>query len=100
MEKILKEPSPFVLQAALNGFYVSYELNAYTDAPTEMPCIYSELHQNIRDKFDEAGVEIMFPHYSQLHDGNHTTIPQAYLPQDYTAPGLRLTTVSREVDPR
>ena len=30
---ILKSPPPFVLQTALNDFYVAYELNAYTDAP-------------------------------------------------------------------
>ncbi len=30
---ILPTPPPFVLQTALNDFYVSYELNAYTDTP-------------------------------------------------------------------
>ena len=90
---ILPTPPPFVLQTALNDFYVSYELNAYTDAPENIPSIYSELHQNIQDKFNQGGVEIMSPHYTQLRDGNRTTIPANYLSPDYTAPGLRLTNV-------
>ena len=51
-----KQPAPFVLQSALNDFYVSYELNAYTDRPREMLNIFSNLHRNIQDKFNEEGV--------------------------------------------
>jgi small-conductance mechanosensitive channel len=87
----LKSPSPFVLQTALNDFYVAYELNAYTDAPEIMPRIYSELHQNIQNTFNEGGVEIMSPHYAQIRDGHHTTIPADYLPPDYEAPAIRIT---------
>jgi small-conductance mechanosensitive channel len=61
--RLLREPQPFVLQTALNDFYVSYELNAYTDRPLEMVQIYSDLHQNIQDAFNEFGVQIMSPHY-------------------------------------
>ena len=60
---LLREPKPFVLQTALNDFYVSYELNAYTDHPREMITIYSDLHRNIQDVFNEFGVQIMSPHY-------------------------------------
>jgi small-conductance mechanosensitive channel len=87
---ILKEPQPFVLQTSLDDFYVSYQLNAYTDQPHRMLAIYSELHQNIQDKFNEAGVEIMSPHYSQLRDGNQTTIPADYLPSSYEPPAFRV----------
>lgn len=89
---VLKSPSPFVLQTALNDFYVAYELNAYTDAPEIMPRLYSDLHQNIQNTFNEGGVEIMSPHYTQVRDGNHTTIPADYLPPDYEAPAIRITT--------
>jgi small-conductance mechanosensitive channel len=89
---ILKSPPPFVLQTALNDFFVTYELNAYTDTPEIMPLIYSELHQNIQNTFNEGGVEIMSPHYTQIRDGNHTTIPADYLPPDYEAPAMRITT--------
>jgi small-conductance mechanosensitive channel len=60
---LFREPRPFVLQTALNDFYVGYELNVYTDRPLEMVKIYSDLHQNIQDAFNEFGVQIMSPHY-------------------------------------
>ncbi len=60
---LLREPHPFVLQTALNDFYVNYELNAYTDQPLNMITIYSDLHQKIQDTFNEFGVQIMSPHY-------------------------------------
>lgn len=87
---ILEKPEPFVLQTSLNDFYVTYEINAYTDQPNKMAEIYAELHQNIQDKFNEAGVEIMSPHYSQIRDGNKTTIPEEYLPKTYEAPAFRI----------
>jgi small-conductance mechanosensitive channel len=80
---VLDDPPPFVLQTALNDFYVAYELNAYTAKPSNMQNVYSVLHQNIQDKFNEAGVEINSPHYTCLRDGNQTTIPESYLPDDY-----------------
>lgn len=66
---------PFVLQTSLDDWYVAYQLNAYTDTPEKMPLIYSELHANIQDKFNEEGIEIMSPHYRAVRDGNPTTIP-------------------------
>jgi small-conductance mechanosensitive channel len=87
---VLHQPTPFVLQTGLNDFYVAYELNAYTDAPREMLNIYSELHQNIQDKFNEAGVEICSPHFSSLRDGNTIAIPEQYIRPEYKAPGFRL----------
>ncbi len=87
---ILTEPAPFILQTSLDDFYVSYELNAYTDAPLMMADIYSQMHQNIQDKCNEAEIEILSPHYSALRDGHQNTIPENYLPKDYTAPGFRI----------
>ena len=92
-ERIVPEPVPFVLQTALNDFHVSYELNATTDAPALMADIYSELHKNIQDRFNEAGVEIMSPHYSSLRDGNPVAIPADYLPAEYQAPAHRISTL-------
>lgn len=89
-EHVLEQPAPFVLQTSLNDFYVSYELNAFTDRPDQMALTYSRLHANIQDAFNEAGVEIMSPHYSALRAGNATAIPAPYLPQDYQAPPFRL----------
>jgi len=60
---LLRDPPPFILETSLDDFYVRYELNVYTDKPLEMPEIYSELHQNIQDAFNEYGVQIMSPSY-------------------------------------
>jgi len=75
---IQSAPKPFVLQTSLDDYYVSYELNAYTHAPERMAVIYSELHQNIQDWFNEAGVEIMSPGYTAFRDGEELTIPAQY----------------------
>ncbi|PBJ12342.1 mechanosensitive ion channel family protein [Flavobacterium sp. ACN6] len=85
-----KEPKPFVLQTSLDDFYVSYQINVYTKEPTKQPRIYSSLHQNIQDSFNQAGIEIMSPHYAALRDGNTTTIPPNYLKEDYEAPSFIL----------
>lgn len=73
---IIKEKGqvPFVLQTNLGDFYVLYQINAYTDSPHLMADIYSELHQNIQNKFNEAGVEILSPHYRSLHNDNGFSI--------------------------
>lgn len=81
---LLADPKPFVWQTALNDFYVTYEINAYTDTPAEMPAIYAGLHANIQDAFYEGGVEIMSPHFTALRDGNTAAIPEAL-----RAPGYR-----------
>jgi small-conductance mechanosensitive channel len=97
-QNILTDPAPFVLQTSLDDFYVSYELNAYTDKPNIMAKTYSELHQNIQDKFNEAGVEIMSPHYSAIRDGNQITVPEDYLPETYTPPTFRISPLERLIN--
>lgn len=83
-------PSPFVLQTSLDDFYVSYEINVYTKMPKKRPLIYSSLYQNIQDSFNEAGIEIMSPHYKALRDGNKTTIPEDYLGNNYETPTFNI----------
>ncbi len=95
-ENVLPEPKPFVLQTSLDDFYVSYELNVYTKFPNLMSKTYSELHKNIQNKFNEAEIEIMSPHYSAVRDGNQTTIPENYLPKSYTAPSFRISDIFGE----
>lgn len=94
-DEVLKEKKPFVLQTALNDFYVAYELNAYTSSPNHMATIYSQLHQNIQDCFNEAGVEIMSPHYSALRDGNEIAIPAENRAKDYLPSGFRVENAER-----
>jgi small-conductance mechanosensitive channel len=87
---ILHEPRPFVWQTALNDFYVTYEINAYTNAPRDMIDIYAALHARIQDVFYAAGVEIMSPHYTALRDGNTMAIPEAFRDTGYRAPAFRV----------
>ena len=91
-EHVLQQPQPFVLQNKLDDFYVCYELNAYSDSPAQMLTIYSDLHQNIQDTFNEAGVEICSPHFSSLRDGNVIAIPHRYVAPDYQPPSFRVST--------
>ncbi len=93
-DNVLKDPAPFVLQTSLDDFYVSYQINAFTDQPAIMAKTYSQLHQHIQDQFNQAGVEIMSPHYRAARDGNQTTIPAENLAKDYRAPAFRLEQVS------
>ncbi|QMV19061.1 mechanosensitive ion channel [Granulicella sp. 5B5] len=97
-DNILHDPAPFVLQKALDDFYVQYEINGYTAKPSVMARTYSDLHTKIQDTFNEAGVEIMSSHYSSMRDGNHTTIPESYRPADYRAPGFRITNLAPTKD--
>jgi len=75
---ILEDPKPFVLQTALNDFYVAYELNGYLKHPEKMSAIYSELHQNLQDCFNENNIEILSPHYRVERIVNESTIPNTY----------------------
>jgi small-conductance mechanosensitive channel len=89
-EEIVPAPAPFVLQTGLNDFHISYELNAYTKFPGPFARIYSQLHQNIQDFCNQADIEILSPAFTALRDGNHSTIPENYLPKDYESPGFRI----------
>jgi len=60
---LLKEPAPFILQKSLGDFAVTYELNAYCDDAQRMASLYTAMHQNILDVFNEHGVQIMTPAY-------------------------------------
>lgn len=57
------EPGPFVLQQSLGDFTVVYQLNAYCDDASHMNRLYSALHGNVQDVFNEYGVQIMSPNY-------------------------------------
>lgn len=63
-EDILSEPKPYVLVPELTNFYVVYEINAYTDKPNRLATIYSNLHKNILDVFDEAQIPLLTPSFA------------------------------------
>jgi len=80
---LMEKPKPFILQTALDDFYVNYQLNVYVSDADKMALIYSDLHQNIQDVFNEANVELLSPHYHAHRDGNHSALPDSYLSANY-----------------
>jgi small-conductance mechanosensitive channel len=82
---LLREPPPFVLQKALGDFSVTYEINAYCNTPETMQALYTALHRNILDVFNEYGVQIMTPAYEGDPE-QPKVVPKAHW---YTAPARR-----------
>ena len=89
-EFILTEPAPFVLTKSLDDYYITYEINAFTNFPYKMPLIYSELHQNIQELFNDAGLELVSPHYHAVRDGNQIAIPEENIKEGYEKPGFKI----------
>jgi small-conductance mechanosensitive channel len=83
-EGLQAEPAPFVLQKSLGDFAVTYEINAYCSNPQQIATLYTNLHRNILDVFNEFGVQIMTPAYE-----GDTPDPKV-VPKDrwFTAPAL------------
>jgi small-conductance mechanosensitive channel len=63
-EGIRREPAPAVRQAALEDFYVRYELQFTPENPAVRNLTLGRLHEAIQDRFHAAGVQIMSPHYN------------------------------------
>jgi small-conductance mechanosensitive channel len=57
------DSQPFVRQTALGDFAVTYEINVFCDDAARMGEVYTDLHRNILDVFNEYGVQIMTPNY-------------------------------------
>ncbi|HVN36926.1 MAG TPA: mechanosensitive ion channel domain-containing protein [Myxococcota bacterium] len=60
---VRKSPEPRVLQRGLSDYYVEYQLLAHLERAEDRFEVLSALHANIQDAFNEAGVQIMSPHY-------------------------------------
>jgi small-conductance mechanosensitive channel len=46
------------------------------ERPEQSPATRSELHQQIQDRFNAAGVQIMSPHFA-LQPGSRVVVPQS-----------------------
>ena len=73
---VVDDPRPFVLSTSLSDWYPVYQVNAYIKDADKLAEIYSNLHQNIQDRFNAEGVEIMSPHYMAMRDGNDPAMPK------------------------
>jgi small-conductance mechanosensitive channel len=86
-EGLLKEPPAFVLQKSLGDFAVIYELNVYTRDETQMPRLYSALHANIQDVFNENAVQIMSPAYEADPETPKVVPPEKWFEAPASKPG-------------
>jgi small-conductance mechanosensitive channel len=58
---VLDNPAPFVLVKNLGNYACEMELNIYTNEPEKQPSIFSELNKNIRDIFEQNGINMTVP---------------------------------------
>ena len=82
---LLQDPRPFILQKSLGDFAINYELNVYCDDASAMMALYTDLHRNILDVFNEYGVQIMTPAY-EYDPQQPKVVPKA---QWYASPAQR-----------
>lgn len=86
-EGLLKDPPAFVLQKSLGDFAVIYELNVHTRDETQMPRLYSALHANIQDVFNENAVQIMSPAYEADPEAPKIVPPEKWFETPASKPG-------------
>jgi small-conductance mechanosensitive channel len=86
---LLKEPKPYVFQKKLGDFAVEYEVNAMCDDPERMYFIYTDLHRNILDVFNENNVQIMTPAYE-----GDPEVPKVVPTEQWNAPIAKAGTSS------
>lgn len=60
---MIEKPEPKVIQKALSDWYAEYTLVGYASDPKNRSRILSELNGRVQDAFNEAGIQIMSPHY-------------------------------------
>jgi hypothetical protein len=77
-----------VLQTSLGDFAITYELNVSCGDPHAMAAVYTALHRNVQDVFNEYGVQIMTPAY-ESDPASPKVVPrdQWYLPPARTPEG-------------
>lgn len=71
-------PKPFVMITKLDDFYCTYQINAYTKEAKTLPRVYSNLYEQVIDKFHEAGIELLSPHFIAQRDGTEIMMPAKY----------------------
>jgi small-conductance mechanosensitive channel len=79
---VIPHPAPFVLDVDLKDSYPVYQINAYVKEVDSLPKIYSDLNQRIQDIFQNAGLELVLPHYYAQRDGNPVAMSPEYMKGD------------------
>lgn len=75
---VMPSPAPFVLETSLSDLSPVYQINAYIKDADQLSRIYSDLHQNIQDLANKAGIELTSVQYISTRDGSKSTIPAEY----------------------
>jgi len=91
-QDVLQSPPPFVLVWELGDFAITYQVNAYVGSGRHVPL--SGMRENIYNKLSEEGIEIMSPTYHSIRDGNHSTIADKYLDENYTQPAFQVSRIN------
>lgn len=81
--EIMKSPKPFVFQHKLDDFYVTYQINAYIKHANRQDFIYSDLRRELINEFNQAGIELMSPHFMSVRSGAEAQYPEGQVPPTY-----------------
>ena len=81
--EIKKNPKPFVFQLRLDDFYVTYQINAYIQNANRQEFIYSDLRRQLIEEFNEAGIELLSPHFMAHRGGSEPQFPKDQVPNSY-----------------
>jgi len=84
-------PRAFVLLKKLGDFAVNYELNLHCTDATTIIAMYSAMHRNILDVFNEYGVQIMTPAYEGDPAEPKIVPPKDWFIAPAVAPAEKLT---------
>ncbi len=79
-----RTPAAYAVQRALSDFYVEYQVVVEAERSEDRTLALSRLHAEIQDAFNEAGVQIMSPHYRGQPDA-----PVVVPPEKWHAPPTR-----------
>jgi small-conductance mechanosensitive channel len=91
-----RDPPPFVFIKNLGEFYITYEINVYCDAPQKIVLLYTELHANILDIFNEHAVQIMAPAYEGDTDQPKVVAKEQWYAAPASPPQIAVTTARQE----
>lgn len=69
------QTKPFILNRQLHDFYTVYEVHAYVLEPRTKHLVNSELNENLQDIFQNAGIEMVSPHFMGIRDANLSNLP-------------------------
>ncbi|MBV6322514.1 mechanosensitive ion channel family protein [Duganella violaceipulchra] len=88
IEDIAATPKPYVMQIGLSDFYPEYRLVAYAtvETPRRRAEVLNQLHQQIIDVFNEYGVAITSPHFTQEPATPHVIPKENWHPAPAVAP--------------